>query len=61
MKTARCDGILYVRFATVVIGHVIVFKREPETQWKHFEAQLSDWNFHVHINQALAMIVAIHI
>ena len=44
-----------------MVGHVIPFKGEPEAEWKHFEAQLSEWDFHIHIDQALAMIVATHI
>ena len=44
-----------------MLGHVIVLNGEPETEWKHFEAQLSEQDFHVHIDQTLAMIVATHL
>ena len=42
-------------------GHVIVLNGEPETEWKQSEAQLSKRDFNVHMDQILAMIVAIHL
>lgn len=44
-----------------MLGHVIVFNGEPEIEWKQLEEQSSKWDFHVHIDQALAVIVAIHL
>ena len=43
-----------------MLGHVIVFSGQPETEWIQFEAHFND--LHVHIDQALlvATIMADH-